>query len=85
MRDSDATLVLVRGKAESPGTSLTIEIAERLGRPHLVADVGDTEAVRTWLAGLPAGVVLNVAGPRESQAPGIQEQAEALLAAALGG
>jgi hypothetical protein len=84
VRDSDATLVLVRGDAASPGTRLTIAIADELGRPHLVADVRDVEAVRAWLGALPDGVVLNVAGPRESQAPGIRAEAAALLDAVLG-
>ena len=79
VRDSDATLVVVREAVASPGTALTIAIAEELGRPHLVADVHDDESVRAWLAGLPAGIVLNIAGPRESQAPGIQAETTALL------
>jgi hypothetical protein len=84
VRDSDVTLILVRREARSPGTALTIEAAKELGRPHLVADVHDVEAVRSWLAELPDGVVLNVAGPRESQAPGIHSEADALLDAVLG-
>jgi hypothetical protein len=79
VRDSDATLVLVRGHVVSPGTALTVEIVEELGRTHLVSDVEDAAVVRDWLAELPIGIVLNVAGPRESQAPGIQAQAAALL------
>jgi hypothetical protein len=79
VRDSDATLVLIRGAAVSPGTTLTIAVAEELGRPHLVADVLDVPAVRAWLHGLPAGTVLNVGGPRESQAAGIQAEAADLL------
>ena len=84
VRDSDATLVVVRDEAVSPGTDATIALARSLGRPHLVADVDDLASVRSWLAGLPAGVTLNVAGPRESEAPGIQQQAAALLAAVWG-
>ena len=83
VRDSNATLVLLRRDVDSPGTEATIEAVRRLGRAHLVADVGDVATVRTWLDGLPAGVVLNVAGPRESEAPGIHDQAVALLAAVL--
>jgi hypothetical protein len=79
VRDSDATLVLVRAGVTSPGTGLTVRVAVELGRPHLVTDVEDVEGVRTWLAGLPAGVVLNVAGPRESEAPGLGRDAAALL------
>lgn len=84
VRDSSATLVLVRDDVASPGTRLTIEVARDLGRPHLVAEVDDPDTVRVWLHALPEGMVLNVAGPRESQAPGIQAEAEALLAEVLG-
>lgn len=81
VRDSDATLALVRSAVDSPGTAGTVAFAEELGRPHLVADVHDVPAVRAWIAELPPGTVLNVAGPRESQAPGIQEEAGRLLEA----
>lgn len=84
VRDSDATLVIVRGEAVSPGTALTIDVADELGKPCLVADVHDAQAVRAWLGGLPDQLVLNVAGPRESQTPGIGPQAAALLDAVLG-
>jgi hypothetical protein len=83
VRDSDATLVLTREGVTSSGTAQTVEIAEELGRPHLVADVADVDAVRVWLDGLPTPVVLDVAGPRESEAPGIHAAATALLEAAL--
>jgi hypothetical protein len=79
VRDSDATLVLVRDDVRSPGTALTAAVAEELGRPCLVAGVDDVDVVRSWLAPLPADTVLNVAGPRESQAPGIQVEAAILL------
>jgi hypothetical protein len=85
VRDSDATLVLVRAGVASPGTALTIGIADDLRRPHLVAEVHDSVAVRRWLRGLPAGAVLNVAGPRESEAPGIHAEARRILTALLGG
>jgi hypothetical protein len=84
VRDSDATLVLVRAGADSPGTELTVGVATELGKPHLVAEVDDLEAVRAWLAGLPEGTVLNIAGPRESEAPGITAQAEHLLDLSFG-
>ena len=87
VRDSDATLVLVRAGVASPGSELTVRIAEELGRPFLVADVRDVATVRNWLATLlstlPEQVVLNVAGPRESEAPGIRAEAAALLDAVL--
>jgi hypothetical protein len=83
VRDSDATLVLTRDGVASPGTTLTVAIAEELGRRCLVAEVNDSPAVRDWLDGFATAIVLNVAGPRESEAPGIQRDAEALLAAVL--
>jgi hypothetical protein len=83
VRDSGATLVLVRDGAVSPGTSATVEHARRLIRAHLVAEVADLEAVRAWVSRLPTGIVLNVAGPRESQAPGIAREVESLLATVL--
>lgn len=83
--DSDATLIVVRsGLVRSPGTRLTVSIAQRLGRPHLVARWGDLEAVRGWLAVLPDSGTLNVAGPRESQEPGSYEAALRLLLRVLG-
>lgn len=82
VRDSDATLVLVRGGIVSPGTGLTLKVAVRSGKPHLLADVQHPQVVATWLAKLDEPV-LNVAGPRESQAPGIFEQAGLLLRAVL--
>ncbi len=90
VRDSDRTLILVGagGLAASPGTGLTVQLAEQMGRPHLVVDAfdaGAAEAVSAWLAGTPAGLVLNVGGPRESEAPGIYAAARGVLTAALGG
>jgi hypothetical protein len=72
VRDSDATLVLTRERPRG-GTAFTIAVARRLGRPLLVVDLDETSSpdeVRRWIeAGKIA--VLNVAGPRESQYPGI--------------
>ena len=79
-RDSDATLVLHRGRLRG-GTALTVRLARSLGRPTLAVDLGttaDADAVREWLAH--EGVRrLNVAGPRESEQPGIHDQAAAFL------
>jgi hypothetical protein len=80
VRDSDGTLILSRGAPRS-GTALTLEVARRLGRPVRVLDLAgirDTEAVRDWLA-REVIHVLNVAGPRESAAPGIHAEALGLL------
>lgn len=85
VRDSDATLLLHRGPPRG-GSALTLRLARRLGRPHLAVDIAAASdavgTIRAWLAALrPA--VLNVAGPRESHAPGIGAAARAVLRAAL--
>lgn len=90
VRDSDATLVLLRdpgGLAASPGTGAALAAARELSRPCAVVacDAADAAArVTAFVAALPDGVALNVAGPRESEQPGIAAAARAVLAAALG-
>ncbi|WP_170544430.1 putative molybdenum carrier protein [Ruegeria arenilitoris] len=79
---SDATLIFVDGSA-SPGTQQTVVFAEEAGKPHLVVDVRDgtaacTRQVREWLQSTPA-TVLNIAGPRASEAPQIGAQVRAIL------
>jgi hypothetical protein len=86
VRDSDGTLVLTRGRPGG-GTALTIALARRLGRAHLVLDLAahpppDPARVKLW-ANAHLVAVLNVAGPRESQHPGIQDEAHAFLETAL--
>jgi hypothetical protein len=85
VRDADGTLVMTRGPARG-GTGLTISIAKRLGKPLLVVDFTqeqDAAKVRTWAEG--NGVsVLNVAGPREGENPGIYDEAVRFLRAVLG-
>ena len=80
VRDSDATLALVRGEPRG-GTALAAECARRLARPLLVVDLDAAPApaqIASWLAR--EGVrVLHVAGPRESEAPGVARAAGALL------
>jgi hypothetical protein len=88
VRDSDATLVLYRERLRG-GTQLTVGEARRQGRPCLTLDLstrpasdlvvpGGVDALRRWIRALrPA--VLNVAGPRESEAPGIYQQSLAIL------
>lgn len=86
VRDADGTLVLVRGRPRG-GTALTCRIAAERDRPLLLVDLDDPPApavVRRWLADH-AIVTLNVAGPRESTAPGIPAAAAAYLTAVLAG
>lgn len=86
VRDADATLVLCSGPV-SGGTALTLRVAEALEKPRLLIDL-DTEArpevVREWLATTRARI-LNVAGPRESESPGIHARAKAFLETVLAG
>lgn len=91
VRDSDATLILVPGGTiTSPGTALTEEFARRLNRPYAVVDPGlgpDTAlaAALALLDRIPDGGTLNVAGPRESQSPGVYGLSLSLLLALLAG
>ncbi len=83
--DADATLLIVFGEPEG-GTRTTLECCRRLGRPHLVVDA------RTHVAGAAARevaafvrahevTVLNVAGPRASEAGDGEAYARALVTA----
>lgn len=92
VRDSDATLLITRAGVESPGTDFTRECAELIfSKPHYVADLDSprVEDLRAWLEALRARsggkrFVLNVAGPRESESPGIHHGAVAFLSDLLG-
>ena len=89
VRDSDTTLILVPSAAlaASPGTLLTRSTAREMGRPLLVLDPGDPAApsqVRHHLASLSTSAVLNVAGPRESESPGLTDAVRHCLLEALG-
>jgi hypothetical protein len=86
VRASDGTLILTRGRPTG-GTALTATVARRLRRPLLVLDLDgspDPAEVKRW-ADTHDVAILNVAGPRESQQPGIQEEARAFLEDAFGG
>ncbi len=80
VRDSCATLILLSGAADR-GTRLALACAQELARPHLVVDLAenaDPRPVLEWLAD--EGIrVLNVAGPRETSAPGIYGAASGFL------
>ena len=84
VEQSDATLIFAVNP-DSDGTRLTVDHAKKIGKPCLVVnpfEPGANDSVTPWLcAKKPA--VLNVAGNRESKAPGIASQAEKVLYAAL--
>jgi hypothetical protein len=79
----DTTLLLVRGKegyARSRGTKLTLELCDRKKKKWWAADPrsgpridAQVDRVCAWLVEFDVHV-LNVAGPRESTNPGIQEE-----------
>jgi hypothetical protein len=83
--DSDATLIFFRQSLYG-GTELTRRLASQHAKPYLLVNTrepADVRSIREWLNRERIGV-LNVAGPRESSAPGIQQEVDALLRAVLG-
>jgi hypothetical protein len=80
VRDSDATLILFRGRLTG-GSARTAEHAARFERPLLTLDLDAAPApaaAADWVRR--QGVrVLNVAGPRESGAPGTYAQVRGWL------
>jgi hypothetical protein len=80
VRDSDGTLIFLRGSAEG-GVQLTVEQAVRYKKPCLIVDLSqrvDLAEVNKWLDDLDAKI-LNIAGPRESDCPGIYDQTKKFL------
>lgn len=79
VRDSDGTLVLV---SEMPiktgnGTLFTIQAAQQAKKPYLILELlqkPSMERCRDWIQDNHIHV-LNIAGPRESQSPGIYQLA----------
>ena len=83
---SDATLILHRGPMFG-GTLLTEEFCRKHAKSVLAVDLAAgaesaVETVRRFVAGTQPGV-LNVAGPRESNCPGIYADAFDVLRRAL--
>ncbi len=83
VRDSDATVIMSLRGSLSGGTELTYMLAVALGKPwlHVVADASVNQAVRQIQAFLSrhAVKILNVAGPRESEEPGVGQFAMDVL------
>lgn len=85
VRDTNATLILTRG-TPTGGTATTIEVARDLGKPLLVVEPEDANVatVVRWLREHGA-TTLNVAGPRESTAPGVYDDAKHFMTLLLRG
>jgi hypothetical protein len=83
-------VLFARGRIAG-GTRLTLEEARRMRRPCLRLDIARAAAaaeragreLRLWL-GENRIRVLNIAGPRESQVPGIEVAVAEFLVSALG-
>jgi hypothetical protein len=86
IQDADATLVITRQGFMEEGTELTLAWCEENGRPFFRLDVSgpgfvpeeDVAALRGWMNSHRVEV-LNVAGNRESNSPGIQALTLTLL------
>ncbi|OYT72266.1 MAG: molybdenum cofactor carrier [Chloracidobacterium sp. CP2_5A] len=80
VRDSDGTLALIEDELRG-GTHFAIQRALRLGKPCAVVTLQLPDAaplILDWISrARPAR--LNVAGPRESEQPGIYARSRALL------
>ena len=79
---SDATLILYRSQLGG-GTLLTLRLAEEHKKPYLAVDLEwplSFAEIRRWLK-TNRVEVLNVAGPRESQSPGIGEMSREFILA----
>lgn len=78
--DSDGTLILFHSRLFG-GTDLTRRLAVKLGKPYLLVNIAETpdpSSVAPWLQENQIRV-LNVAGPRESNCPGICQMAFAFV------
>lgn len=77
---SDADGTVWFGNEETSGGKLTIGTARRMAKPLLINPHADE--LRAWI--INNGItVLNVAGDRETNSPGIQAKVETILAEAL--
>lgn len=91
--DSQATLIVIGDYPLFGGTLKTRTFCEEMLRSHFVIALSDSAAVaktQKWLgqffaADRSSSFVLNVAGPRESKMPGIQERTRQFLIEVLNG
>lgn len=89
-RDSDATVVFTRGKPAG-GSAATVKFAAKHGKPCLHVDLDSTvgeEAAKEIVAFVNENLgddncILNIAGSRESCAPGIYDEVKSIISALL--
>jgi len=84
VEESDGTLIIVTAEPTG-GTALTIDLAKNASKPLHVVKLNDKDVsaaslgkIRKWLKSNNINI-LNVAGPRESGAPGIYDKAKSLM------
>ncbi len=80
VQDADGTLIITLGSPQG-GTALTIRLAQKYRKPYLMVDLTQEPnfvIVREWLSKNEIRV-LNIAGPRENEAPGIYRRAKLFL------
>ena len=80
VKDSDGTLIIHGGK-KGKGTALTIRVAEESNRPVFEVNTQNPPPPEQFAAWLRSNNIrkLNVAGPRASDNPGLQEAAKEIL------
>jgi len=80
VEDSEGTLILTRGHPTG-GTAYTVEVALTLGKPLWIVDFENEADARKAADWMDRNLIriLNVAGPRESKAPGIYGEAKKFL------
>jgi putative molybdenum carrier protein len=84
VRDADRLMVLIdrAGLQVSKGSEAACDFAARLGKPHIMLDLDADDALPLARAFLGDGqnvTALCIAGPRESEAPGIYAKARKFL------
>ena len=80
VRDADGTLILTLTGQLTGGALFTRQCAERIGRPylHVVSDDEWRDKIKVFLEKHSIRI-LNVAGPRASSAPGIEQFVQEVL------
>ncbi len=76
VRDSDITIILLSEKRRnvSSGTAFTIENAKAYSKPYEIIILEEQDCLeksKNWLLTFQKNLLLNVAGPRESESPRI--------------
>jgi hypothetical protein len=90
VRDCDRLMVLVGrgGLPVSKGTAFALACAKALAKPHIVIDL-DAGSAKDLVAGFigrgQGRLAVNIAGPRESEAPGIYAKAKDFWCGVLSG